>query len=80
MVDNFFSTIGGSQHDDEDDQQKQHTAQVSMTSGPNFVKSTATTLFSEEADILNSRHKRAKVTFAKPKPKAADAIKQTSST
>lgn len=76
MVDNFFSTIGGSQQDDEDDQQ--HSAKVSMTSGPNFVKSKATTLFTEEADILNSRHKRAKVTFAKPKAKAADAIKPTS--
>ena len=75
MVDNFFSTIGGPQHnnDSDSDDGNQKANLASLASGPAFVKSTATTLFQEEKDIESSRGKRAKVTFAKPKAKPSQA-------
>ena len=71
MVD-FFSTVGKSKLEDDDDdldEEQQPPSLVSLSNAPNFVKSTTRTLLTEEADIKQSRQKKAKVTFAKPKPK-----------
>ena len=46
-----------------------------LASGPTFVKSKQTTLFTESQEIKESRQKKAKVTFAKPKVKVAQTEK-----
>ena len=86
MVENFFSSFGSqgigandinNNDDDADDNlQGDSTGLSIIASGPVFIKSAQTTLLTEEHDIRQKRQMKAKVTFAKPKPKAQEEQKK----
>ena len=79
MAQNFFSTVwskaGGdpldlqnNQDGDDNLDAKQDPMGLGVfQGGPTFVKSEKQTLLTEEHDIQQSRQKKAKVTFLKPK-------------
>ena len=69
MAKNFFSTVGAPLIEDNEEEATDGARLGVLASAPVFVKSAQTPLFKEEEDIRESRARRAKVTFAKPKSK-----------